>query len=585
MNVLLAAVSGLLLAVAVPNEIFPMGSPIVGLVALAPYFLAVMRVRRPRGASLAGLAFALTSTLGSNYWLAFFQEFSVWTLGGTTLAYMGMHALLAPFLWRMGHSPSHLRPILLALAWAAYEYLKSIGFLGYPWGLIAYPYNDIPLLIQHVDVTGIWAASVMAALSNGMLAELLRSREGRGGLPSGAAEGRAAGVHLRDGTGSATPAAAAALSPLARVLLLWLLIGALISGYGLFRLARPPRATDTVAMTLIQQNVDSWVRGNEWPSVRQAQELTREALAARSEPPELIAWSETILRRPFPENRSLFERRPEGDPFVEFLRSLPAPLLTGAPAIQSLDPFEPVNAAILLDSQAEQQGFYGKRHLVPMAEHVPFWEFPPVRAFYEGVLGIGALWTPGDRWAVFATPGGADSREGAGLRTSPREAPGPEEMIRFGTPICFEDSFGYLGRELARLDADLLINLTNNSWSRTRSAQIQHFVSARYRAVENRMALVRSTNSGYTAVVDAAGAVMADVPMFEEAYLNVDVPLYAHEGETIYTRFGDYLGRLWVALSVAALLGLHIRDRRRQPTYRGISRRVRPAGRTKKAAP
>ena len=557
MNVLLAAVSGAVLAIAVPNELFPMGHGLFGFIAIAPYFLALMRVRRARWASLVGVVFAVSSTIGSNYWLAYFREFSVWTLGGTTLGYMGYHALLGPFLWRILHSRPHVRPLLLAIGWAGYEYLKSIGFFGYPWGLIAFPYNNIPILLQHVEITGIWASSFMAAFANGIIAEILHSRDGaqwpvellrfpreRRLIP-------------------------ATLAQLGRLGVLFGILATIIVGFGAYRLADPPKVTDTFSMTLIQQNVDSWTSGNEWRSIRRAQELTRNALAQRDHPPELIAWSETILRRPLRPNRDTFERRPEGDPFIPFVQSLPAPLLTGAPSIQSYDPFEPVNSAILLDTNARQHGFYGKRHLVPMAENVPFWNVPLMRSFFENVIGVIGVWTSGKQWSVFDMPRqGTDAPEdawrSAGIHTTARTGRNDgTDYIRFGTPICYEDSFGYLCREFALLDADLLINLTNNSWSQTVSAQIQHFVAARYRAVENRMSLVRSTNSGYTAVVDAAGRVVADIPMFEEAYLNVEVPLYGEQGLTFYARFGDYLARFWIIVSVGVLIALFVRDRRR----------------------
>jgi apolipoprotein N-acyltransferase len=169
--------------------------------------------------------------------------------------------------------------------------------------------------------------------------------------------------------------------------------------------------------------------------------------------------------------------------------------------------------------------------------------------------------------AVGAEPADGEVTDGEAARPEATDGeaarPAATDYIRFGTPICYEDSFGYLCREFAVLDADLLINLTNNSWSQTVSAQIQHFVAGRYRAVENRMALVRSTNSGYTTVVDATGRVIADLRMFEEAYLNVEVPLYEEQGLTVYAQLGDYLARFWIAVSLLVLGGLFVRDRRR----------------------
>jgi apolipoprotein N-acyltransferase len=74
--------------------------------------------------------------------------------------------------------------------------------------------------------------------------------------------------------------------------------------------------------------------------------------------------------------------------------------------------------------------------------------------------------------------------------------------VRFSTPICFEDTFGYLSRAFVRQGAELIVNLTNDLWSKAEPSAMQHMAMAVFRAVENRRSLVRSTNGGMTTIID-----------------------------------------------------------------------------------
>jgi hypothetical protein len=132
---------------------------------------------------------------------------------------------------------------------------------------------------------------------------------------------------------------------------------------------------------------------------------------------------------------------------------------------------------------------------VPFAENIPFWNVPAVRSFFENVVGLDpAGWVPGEKNVLFAL----QLKEGG--------------SVRFGVPICFEDVFPDLCRDFFRSGADLLINITNDSWSKTVAGETQHFVAARYRAVEHKRYLVRSTNAGVTAVIGPDGRVEKSLP-------------------------------------------------------------------------
>ena len=132
-----------------------------------------------------GALFGAVSSVASNFWLLFFQSFSVWTLGGVTLAYVAYLSVLAPLLRFIAGAPGSgprrtppampraYRPIAVAVMWTLYEYLKSSGYLGYPWGLIAYPVHALTPLVQFVDITGVWGLSLLMALVNAVAAEWL----------------------------------------------------------------------------------------------------------------------------------------------------------------------------------------------------------------------------------------------------------------------------------------------------------------------------------------------------------------------------------------------------------------------------
>lgn len=512
MGLILAAFSGLVTALALPNELFPSGSALLGAVAVVPYFVALARADSLRAASRMGAVYGAASTLGANYWLAFFQDFSVWTLGGTTLGYTLIHAFLAVILGHFLKQDRLWRPFAVAVAWTAYEYLRSVGFLAYPWGLLAYPPSNILVYVQHVEITGIWSLSFISAAANAVLAEPFLPR------PVGRTT-----AFIRQGG-------------------LVLLLIVLAVSFGIWRFANPIPVAGHMKTVLVQPTIDQWRSGQEERSLRRGQELTREAIAAADRPPDLVAWSETSLQRPYTQYPTFYRTRPEGDPFIPFLREIDTPFVTGAPVVLDEEDWTVVNGAIQLTPSGRLVDYYGKQHLVPMAENIPFWNFPPVQRFFRNVIGLAGRWAVGTEYTLFEVA---------------VDDPGVE-TVRFGAPICFEDSFGYLARGFVYLGADVLVNLTNNAWSRTDSAQIQHFVSARFRAIENRRALARSTNSGLTAVIDAYGRVTAELPMFESAAVAADVPIYDTEELTIYTRYSDWLGKLMVAATVGIALVIFV---------------------------
>ena len=102
------------------------------------------------------------------------------------------------------------------------------------------------------------------------------------------------------------------------------------------------------------------------------------------------------------------------------------------------------------------------------------------------------------------------------------------------------------------MGSEIFLNITNDSWSKTRSSEIQHFIVASYRAIEFRTTLVRCANSGYTAVVNPAGKILADLPLFTEDTLACSIPIYKRQ-MTVYAQYGDWFVTV-LALAVLAFM-------------------------------
>lgn len=529
---------------ALPNELFSWGNPALGLIALAPLYLSMLTAPSWSWAFLCAALFGGLSHGISSYWLWFFKDFRFWTLGSSILAYMLVYGVLGLYLKGAVSKTGLSRPLVFAMIWTVFEWGKSNGFLGYPWGLLPYSWNTVLPAIQIAESTGVYGLSLCLAWIGASIGELLsrlgpvlssglrflpgwtsmhKNRLAR--LLSGCSRAVFRPLSSRNGT-------LVSLGHLmsSAVLLLGIL------GYGFIALGRD-RSTDRyLSAIIVQQNMDSWESsGGELDALETSIQLARDASEASGMKPDLIMFSETTLRRDWDDNRDFYLRYPRPYPLGALLRELDAPLLAGAPEILDYESWEATNSVILVGPDARKIQSYAKMHPVPFAEAIPFWEYDAFRLFMQNTVGLSSGWIMGSQRVLFDLP-----TQSAG-------------MVKFAAPICFEDAFAYLCRRFALDGAELLLNLTNVGWSKTHSAEIQHFVAARFRAVELRRTLVQSTNAGLTAVVYPDGGVRESLPLFTEGWLAVNIPVFTAELSP-YMRFGDWFPALFAIVLAIVFL-------------------------------
>ena len=173
---------------------------------------------------------------------------------------------------------------------------------------------------------------------------------------------------------------------------------------------------------------------------------------------------------------------------------------------------------------------YGKRHLLPFGEFIP----------------------PGFGWFVRAMNIPLDS-QARGDHQRPWVVAGQ----RLRPLICYEDLFGedFVQSAVGPDAATVFVNVSNLAWFGTVMVQDQHLQFSQMRALEFQRPVVRSTNTGATAVVNHLGRITARMPALERGVLEATVD--GRTGATPYARWLNALGLwpLW-GLALLTLMGL-----------------------------
>jgi apolipoprotein N-acyltransferase len=186
------------------------------------------------------------------------------------------------------------------------------------------------------------------------------------------------------------------------------------------------------------------------------------------------------------------------------------------------------NSVFLVSPDAKLRGKYDKIHLVPFGEYVPFRR---LLFFVRPIIDqIGDI-TPGQQITLMQTEKGA-----------------------CGTPICFEIIFPDLVRRFVKAGAVFIVTLTNDNWFGRSSAPYQHFSMAVFRAVENRVPVVRSANSGISGVIAADGKIKRQSGIFVEDVIVEEMGVGQGATPSFYTTYGDLFSYLCIAVSIVMIL-------------------------------
>lgn len=128
--------------------------------------------------------------------------------------------------------------------------------------------------------------------------------------------------------------------------------------------------------------------------------------------------------------------------------------------------------------------------------------------------------------------------------------------VQYGPQICYEGLFDWFSRKSAQLGAQVLVNVTNDSWYGTWQQPFQHAYMTLSRAIEVRRPLIRSTNTGISTVVLANGDVMPLSPLHEKWSHVYKVPYYSASPLTLFSQWGYWFPYIFLILLGALVFGI-----------------------------
>lgn len=527
---LLLGISVFFFALPQPNLFTVNGLPVLAYIAFVPIFLLVRFVSW-KTVWLCGLFYGIGSYCLFTYWLATFHPLGIFVI---SLMY-GLYLMLTfPLLKAAASLFPKYGWLVQWIVWCAYDYVKTLGFAGFHYGVMAYSHWRWLPMIQSADIVGVWGINALITFPSAWITVVLVDAW------------RVTGKTTFRRFFAAVPGAFCRHIVSAGI---WaaVLVANLVYGF----VAPVDYSADKkVTVALIQQNSDPWVGGTAAyrRDLNTLIRLSDEALAARPDI-DFVVWPETaFVPRITWHHRHRYERDKYElvDKLLQYLDSAPVPFVIGND--HGVDGFTREGSygvvdynAVLLFRPGEnvippEPEVYAKMKLVPFTEYFPFdKQFPTL---YQMLLnGDTHMWEPGTEPVVFDIEG-----------------------LRFSTPICFEDTFGFVGRRFVNAGANAFVNLSNDAWSKSLACQYQHLSMAVFRTIENRVPAVRATATGQTCVIDPNGRIVAMAEPFSETYLVESVPVREDFQATVYTVLGDYTGILFAAAAgILILLGIIIR--------------------------
>lgn len=482
-------------------------------VALVPF--AVFLYGLPPGGDGARAALRSGAYMGAVYfgllvyWIAVAL---VWFTPMAIPAYLGtvlvLALLMSAFAWAF-HRATRVAsaPLWLALpvTWTAAEWFRGHwSDLSFPWLGLGTSLTAYPELVGIAELVGARGVTFWIALVNGLLAVLiLRFR---------------AGAHLR------------------WVALATTAVLVLPAVWGVWR-ARTLDLVPAARVAIVQPNIPEHIKLDRETAVDSTLNVL-DALMLQMAPGsvDMVIWPEVTL----PD----FLTHPRAAAVMERVQAhadlAGVPILLGALDYEFLDDgaFVPYNAAFVVTSGGLTDFRYAKHFLVPFVERVPF--INPQRLAWLEYMGA---YGHGRSWPLARAANGATG----------------------GVLICYESSFPQASRAYRRAGADFLINITNDAWygrepwyART-AALWQHPAHMVMRAIEHRVGVARSANTGISMFVDPIGRTYEETRLFEATLRTGTV--YTTGVTTLYTRLGDVVGTASAILTAFVLIWVWARSR------------------------
>lgn len=484
---------------------------------MAPLFLGLAR-SKPLQAFFISVIFGVVFYTGVFWWMFDLPKYRVLhhaILGVYLTPLMGLFGLVfCVIARRLGVAAALLAAPFI---WVSQEYIRSnLSFLSLPWGLLAHSQYHHPVLIQIASIAGVPGVGFLIVSVNSAITAVIYSLLIRLEI-----------IQQIDGREFSKLAGAGVIGTGA-----FLFFSALF--YGHIILSQPIDGQQ-VKISVVQGNI---AQPTKWdPKYASAIMQTYAGLTheASLQKPDLILWPETATPTSIGEDYGIYRQ------VKQIAQKAGAPLLLGSSERQKISEKEPskaspdrkfLNSAFLVRSKRVKEKIqrYDKIRLLPFGEYMPmkekiswsYFRIPEVKGFVAGT-----------EYKVFELPD-----------------------FRFGVTICWENMFPDIVRQFVKNGAQFIVNITNEAWFGKTAAPYQFLSMSVFRAVENRVFVVRCANTGISCFIDPCGRILDRVKdkngldTFVSGVLSKSV--IPQNVKTVYTRFGDFFA--WLCLIFTPLI-------------------------------
>jgi len=492
--------TSVLLALSFPP--FPAGALVPIALAL---FLNHITKQGPQAAFRLGYITGLIWALFTLFWIA------TNTLAGAVVTITVTPLQYAVVWWLFNRIYQRNESLALwsfPILWVTAEYLRHFSDLRFNWMNIAYTQTYYLPFIQFMEWTGYLGIALLLGYIAIVLYQILYRKQRL----------------IRNG-----------------IILSLLIILPLI--YGLIRMSDlGDEDFPTITVGVVQPNVDPFKKWDREFQDSTFNILKNSTYKLSQDDPELVVWPETAT--PF----YLRHKQNYLSQVHQMVDSLGIYLITGTPDVEFVneDEYITYNSAFFFEPHKLSFESYNKIALVPAAESMPF---KNTLTFLRKIDVGGGDFFSGKQFTVFTMHRSifeqfenenvtiADSLENSEVKVS--------------SIICFDSVFPHLVRQFVKNGARILTIITNDGWFGNTSGPYQHAQYAVFRAVENRVSIARSANTGISFFIDPTGKKHKMIGLHERDVISYDLPITKEV--TFYTRRGDWLGTFCLIISISII--------------------------------
>jgi apolipoprotein N-acyltransferase len=375
------------------------------------------------------------------------------------------------------------RGLAFGAIWVGVEWLRGHLFTGFPWNLVGYTWAFSPEIMQVASLVGIYGLSLLVLLLSISLIYLV---------------GRC---------------------PFERIIAFGICLIVGVSWiWGNYRLNHQVvRSSPSFALRLVQPNIPQAHKKTPEQKEENFQLLLKMTAQPSSLSLKAIIWPESavhfFLELDSWSRRLIGETLPKG-----------ALLFTGAYRRTHLEEasYKLWNSLLVVNDKGDILTHYDKSHLVPFAEYLPF------RGVVDALFGEGRVKT--------ITMMDRDLTAGTGLQSLSL----PQGFPSCSGLICYEAIFPHAVINSTQGRPEWLLNVSNDAWYGNTFGPYQHLESARVRAIEEGVPLVRVANTGISAVFDAYGQPLALLGCNQQGFLDISLPPPTSSAP-FYGRWGDWI--------------------------------------------